>query len=152
MTMFKGLVVVAAAAAAAILPASAEECPAAVKEAAENVHPSATAFACKEENEHGKLQYKVKVTVRNGRNLALDVSPDGTILLSEATVPLNGVPAKVMESLAAKYPDAKATAARKHTDADGTKVYEVAFESGKEKKSATFASDGTFVEEEEEGD
>ena len=153
MRSFKALVVVASASAVAmVLPASAKECPPPVKAAVEKAHPGATVVGCKEENEDGVVQYAVKIAIKDGKNLAMDVSPEGKVLSMEERVALNQVPAAVMESLTEKYPGAKATSVEKQTGADGKVVYEIVFESGKEKKSAVFYSDGALAEEEEEGE
>jgi hypothetical protein len=63
-------------------------------------------------------------------------------------VPLDKVPAKVMEALKAKYPKATVVSAEKG-DVDGTKVYEFALEQGKKKWEACFTPDGKFFSSEE---
>ncbi len=148
MCRVRAVVVVAVAALGFVPPVSAAECPPAVKAAVEKEHSGAKNITCKEEKENGKLQYEATITGKNGKKLELDVTPEGKILLTEERVALAKVPAAVMKSLKAKYADAKATSAVKQTAADGKVTYEIAFGAGKEKKEATFATDGTFVEEE----
>jgi len=133
-----------------VLPASAKDCPPAVKTAVEKAHPGATVVACKEENEDGMDQYDVKVAIKDGKNLTLDVSPEGKIFSTEERIELNQVPAAVMKSLTGKYPGAKPASAETQTDADGKTIYEITFDSGGKKRSARFDSDSALVEEEEE--
>ena len=80
--------------------------------------------------------------------LELDLSPAGALLKSEEKIALEALPAAVGKALIAKYPGAKATRAEKIALAGGKVSYEVAFDAGKDRKEATFAADGTFVEEE----
>ena len=148
--MLRTRVLVVVAALGLVSPVFATECPPTIKAAIEKAHPGPKNLACKEEKEEGKLQYEVKITGKDGKEMELDVSPEGKILLTEEQVALDRVPAAVTKSLMAKYHDAKATAAEKQTNAGGKVAYEIAFESGKEKKEATFTADGTLVEEEEE--
>jgi hypothetical protein len=124
------------------------ECPPAVRSAAVKAHPDAAVTACKQEKEHGKTQYEVKLTGKAGEKLELDVSPDGTILLTEEYVDLKNVPPAVMNAFHGKYAGATPTRAEKQTAADGKVSYELAFAVSGKKKEATFTSEGGFVEEE----
>lgn len=144
----KGLAMAVILRASASLVSAASECPPAVKAAAMKAHPDATVSACKEETEHGKTQYEVKLTGKAGQKLELDVAPDGSILLTEEYVDLNSVPPTVISAFHGKYAGATPTRAEKQTTADGKVSYELAFSAGGKKKEATFTSDGTFVEEE----
>lgn len=133
---------------AASAAATASTCPDAVKAAVDKAYAKATIEKCKQEKEDGKLQYEVKITTAEKQRLELDVSPEGTILQTEQVVKLDAVPAAVTKAFAAKYPKAKATRAEKQVHADGKVFYELAWKADKTKKEATFAQDGTFVEEE----
>ena len=129
-------------------PAAASPCPAVVTDAALHAHAGGVVKACKQETEHGKLQYEVKLALKDGKPIEIDVDPDGTILVTEEYVELAAVPAAVMTAFAAKYPAARATKAEKQTASDGKVTYELAFGA---KKEATFTADGAPVAEEDEG-
>lgn len=124
-------------------------CPSAVKDAAQKAYPNSRMTACKQEKEKGKVQYEVKLMTREERKLELDISPAGSILLTEEAVTTGAVPKGVIAAFNAKYPRMKAASADKQTRPDGTVTYEIAFRDAKGKKhEATFKEDGTFVEEE----
>jgi hypothetical protein len=125
------------------------DCPTAVNDAAQKAYPSAKVTACKQETEKGKVQYEVKLVTKEAKKLELDISPEGSILLTEEAIATGAVPKEVLTAFEAKYPKMKAAKANKQTHADGTVTYEVAFKDAKAKKhEATFKEDGTFVEEE----
>src|SRR5258706_3585284 len=124
------------------VPALASPCPPNVTEAALHAHAGAVANECKQETEDGKLLYEVKVTLKDGKRLELEVDPDGTILLTEERIELAAVPPAVMTAFAAKFPGAKATAAEKQTAANGNVTYELAFGAGATQKETTFTADG----------
>jgi hypothetical protein len=63
-------------------------------------------------------------------------------------VPLDKVPAKILDGIKAKYPKAKILSAEKG-DVDGTKVYEFQLEEGKKQWEASFTPDGKFFGSEE---
>ena len=130
------------------VPVLAADCPSSVKSAAVKAHPDAKVVACKMEKEKGNVQYEVKLAGKGGKKLELDISPDGQILLTEEVVPLDTLPAAVLQGFQAKHPGAKPQRAEKQTVADGKISYEIAFQSGTARKEDTFAADGTFVEEE----
>ena len=127
---------------------SAADCPSAVTAAALKAHAGATVQACKQEKEHGKTQYEVKLGSIDGKQVELDVSPEGNILLTEEYIAIGDVPPAVMTAFSGKYSGAKPTRAEKQTAADGKVTYEIAFVVGTKKKEATFAADGGFIEEE----
>ena len=129
-------------------PLSAGDCPPAVTAAVLKAHAGATIASCKQEQGNGKTQFEVKLAATTGKGIELDVSPDGTILLTEQYVAMNEVPPEVMKAFASKYGAAKPTRGEMQTAADGKVTYEIAFAAGSKKKEATFGSDGTFVEEE----
>ena len=132
---------------AAPAAAHAGTCPDAVTGAVAKAYPRATIAACKAEREHGKELFEVKVTTASGDKLELDVAPDGAILQIEEAIALDAVPGAVKKAFAAKYPKAKPTTADRLT-AGTTVRYEIAFALDKAHKSATFAADGAFVEQE----
>jgi uncharacterized membrane protein YkoI len=123
-------------------------CPAAVTAAVAKAYPDARTSSCKEEKEEGKTQYEVKIDTKDARKLELDVSPDGSILQTEEKVGVDTLPKAVQAAFEAKYPKVKGSKADKQTKADGKVTYELAFEDKGKKHEATFADDGTFVEEE----
>jgi hypothetical protein len=130
------------------VPLASAECPAAVTAAVLKAHAGAAIASCKQEKENGKTQFEVKLAATAGKHIEIDVSPDGIILLTEETIALSDVPPAVTEAFAAKFGPATPTRAEMQTAADGRVTYELAFASGPKKKEATFASDGSFVEEE----
>jgi hypothetical protein len=135
--------------AAAKTAAAKTDCPSVVKDAAEKAYPSSKTTGCKQENEKGKVQYEVKLVTKEAKKLELDISPEGSVLLTEEVVAMDSVPKGVMSAFDTKYPKMKAARAEKQTKADGTVTYEIAWKDAKGKKhEATFKEDGSFVEEE----
>ena len=101
------------------------------------VVPLVAAIAsCKQEQEKGQTQFEVKLAATNGKGMSVDVSPDGTILLTEQIVAVSDVPPAVMKAFVAKYGAAKPTRAEMQTAADGKVTYEIAFAAGATKKEA----------------
>lgn len=134
----------------AAAPAYAEPpggCPAAVTTAVKKAFPKATLGACKAEHEHGKDRFEVKLTKSSGEKVEVDVAPDGTVLQVEEKIAVDALPAAVKKAFAAKYPRAKMNGAEMQTAGKDVR-YEIAFTADKGRKEATFAADGTFVEEE----
>jgi hypothetical protein len=129
-------------------PSSASPCPAKIAEAVLKAHAGAVVNECKQETEHGKVQYEVKITSKDGARKELDVDPGGKILLTEEYVELASVPQAVVTAFTAKFPGAKASRAERQTASDGKVTYELVFGSGAARKEATFSSDGSFLEEE----
>lgn len=123
------------------------DCPAAVKAAVEKAYPEAKIVLCEEEKEEGKIEYAVEIETKDGRKIELDVTAEGKILATEEEIALSALPAAVAKAFQAKYPKAKPFEATRRTRAGGKVFYEVYFEIGEEEKEATFAEDGTFVEE-----
>ena len=133
----------------AALAVAQPACPSAVKDAAQKAYPNSRMTACKQEKEKGKVQYEVKLMTKEEKKLELDISPEGSILLTEESVATGAVPKGVIAAFNAKYPRMEAASADKQTKPDGTVAYEIAFRDAKGKKhEATFKEDGTFVEEE----
>lgn len=126
----------------------ADPCPAAVKTAITHAFPKASIARCKAEREDGHDQFEVKVAKEGGGVAEVDVSPDGKILQVEETVTIDQLPAAVAKAFATKYPKANIDRAEKQTPAKGAPRYELAFATDHGRKEATFAEDGTFVEEE----
>ncbi|HEY8090925.1 MAG TPA: PepSY-like domain-containing protein [Polyangiaceae bacterium] len=131
---------------AAESPAAA--CPAAVTASIAKELPGATITGCKPEHEDGREQYEVKVDKSGGDKVEVDVAPDGAILQTEQGIPLDQIPARVMTAFNAKYPGAKPTRAEKQMRTGKGAFYEIKFPAEPKAKEATFAEDGTFVEEE----
>lgn len=127
---------------------AADKCPQAVKAAITRAFPKGSLTTCKAEREGGHDQFEVRVTRAGGAVAEVDVSRDGVILQIEEKIAVDQIPAAVAKSFAKKYPKAKIDRAEKQTPAHGTPSYELAFASDRGRKEATFAEDGTFVEEE----
>ncbi len=132
----------------AFAKASLTTCPAPVKATVEKAYPGDKILGCKEEKDEGVTLFEVKLERKGGGKVEIDVSPDGKILQTEEVVGLDTLPEAVTKAFAARYPGAKATRAEKQQKADGKVSYEIAWKTDKGKKEATFAADGTFVEEE----
>src|SRR5262245_21262753 len=80
-------------------------CPKAVTEAATKAHPQAKITSCKLEKEN---LYEV-IVKDGGKALALNVTADGRITLTEEPVALEAVPPAVMKSFVERYPKAAPT-------------------------------------------
>lgn len=122
-------------------------CPAAVTTGVNKAFPRATIGTCKAEHEHGKDFFEVKLTKANGDKVELDIAPNGDVLQVEEKIAVDALPDAVKKAFAAKYPKVKTTGAEKQTAGKDVR-YEIAFQTDKARKEATFAADGTFVEEE----
>jgi len=131
----------------ASIPASAvaaPACPAAVTDAAKKAFAGATITKCVAE----KSSFEVKMKKADKTTVELDISAKGDIEQIEEVVPVASLPAAVTKAFATKYGKATILKAEKQTKADKSESFEVAFKVGKGLKEATFAADGTFVEEE----
>jgi len=127
--------------------AAAAACPEAVTQSIAKEFPGAARTSCKAEHADGHDQFEVKLT-HGGEPVEVDVAPNGTILQTEVTIPLDKVPAKVMAAFTAKYPNATPTRVEKQIRAGKGAFYELAFPAKPTSKEVTFAEDGSFVEEE----
>ncbi len=123
-------------------------CPAVVTGAITRAFPKSSIAKCKAEHEHGTDQFSVDVVKADGTKAEVDVSPDGKVLQVEEQLAIEKVPATVTKAFAAKYPNAKITAAEKQTPAHGGPRYELAFTTDAGRKEATFSEGGKFIEEE----
>ena len=132
----------------ASVSAARADCPSKIKTVIEKAFEKSKISTCKLEREHGHDQYEVKLAKADGSLVEVDVSSDGKILQTEEKVAVSEVPAAVMKAFAARYPKAKVDRAEKQTPSEGPPTFELAFATDKGRKEATFASDGTFVEEE----
>ena len=128
--------------------AAAPACPVAVTTSIAKEFPGATTRSCTAEHEDGRDQYEVKIEKSGGEKVEIDVTSDGAILQTEQVIPLDQIPARVMTAFGAKYPGAKATRAEKQMRTGKGAFYEIKFAAEPKAKEATFAEDGTFVEEE----
>lgn len=126
----------------------AAECPPAVTAAVLKAHAGASIASCKNEQEDGKTQFEVKLASMTGKGISLDVTPDGSILMTEQSIAVSDVPPVVMKAFAAKYQATKPTRAEMQTSGDGKVTYELAFRARKSNKEATFTAEGKFTEEE----
>jgi hypothetical protein len=127
---------------------TAATCPAPVSDAVQKAYPSSKVTACKQETEHGKVQYEVKLETKEAKKLELDITPEGSVIQTEESVAVAAVPKAVTSAFDAKYPKMKPTQAAKQTKADGTIAYELAWKDAKGRHEATFKEDGSFLEEE----
>jgi hypothetical protein len=127
--------------------ADAPACPAAVSAGVLKAFPRAAIASCKAERDHDKDFFEVVLTRTGGARIEVDVAPDGAILQIEETVAVDALPDRVKKAFAAKYPRARPTAVSKQTAGKDVR-YEIAFQTDKGRKEATFAADGKFVEEE----
>jgi hypothetical protein len=118
-------------------PVLAGDCPKPVTDAIAKAYPKATVKRCAPEG----ANFEAKLA---NPELELDLAPDGKILATEEKIAVSALPDAVKKAFAARYPKAKAERAEKETTSDKKVSYEIAF-GGKE---ATFAADGTFIEEE----
>lgn len=113
------------------------ECPKPVTDAIAKAYPKASVKSCNAEG----ASFEALLA---HPDLELDIASDGKILATEEKIAVTALPAAVKKAFAARYPKAKAERAEKETTADHKVTYEIAFG----KTEATFAADGTFVEEE----
>jgi len=127
---------------------AAAACPDTVKQSVAARFADASTTSCKAERQDGRDQFEVKLTSKGGDRFEVDVAPDGTILQTEVAIALNAVPPAVLAAFAAKYPNARPTRAEKQTRPGKTATYEVAFTGVDKKTEATFAEDGSFIDEE----
>jgi hypothetical protein len=119
------------------VPAFAGDCPKPVTDAIAKAYPKASVKACKAEG----ASFEARL---NNPDVELDLAADGKILATEEKIAVDALPDAVKKAFAAKYPKAKAERAEKETKADKSVSYEIKFG----KTEATFAADGTFIEEE----
>jgi hypothetical protein len=142
------VVIASAVLLSAVASSAASDCPPAVAAAVQKAHAGVAIASCKQEKENGTAEFEVKLVETAGKRIELDVAPDGTILMTEQSVAVGDVPAAVMKAFAAKYGATAPARAEMQTSAEGTITYELAFPAGTKNKEATFALDGSFVEEE----
>lgn len=122
------------------------KCPATVLAAVEKAYPESKVSSCMREKEKGQYQYEVKLETKDEKNLEIDASPEGSILLVEENVALDSVPKAVISAFEAKYPKTQANRSEKQTKAGGAVTYELAFKYKGKGHEATFSKDGTFIE------
>lgn len=125
----------------------AAACPDAVRQSVTKQYPNATIASCQAEKVDGGDQFEVKLDL-GGQKMEVDATADGTIVQTESVVDSAAVPAKVLAAFSAKYPAAKLTRAQKQVRTGKGTFYEIKFDGQPKAKEATFAEDGTFVEEE----
>jgi hypothetical protein len=126
--------------------ATSPACPATVFASIAKEFPGATTTSCKHED--GRDQFEVKVNKCSGEKVEVDVAPDGAVLQTEQAIPLDQIPARVMTAFGAKYPGAKPLRAEKQVRTGKGAFYEIKFAAEPKAKEATFAENGSFVEEE----
>jgi hypothetical protein len=119
-------------------------CPANVSASITKAFVGGKAVTC--EVERGQVE--VTLTRKEGDVIEVDVALDGSILQVEAVVGLPALPTAVTAAFAKKYGGATITRAEKQTNTARGVFFELAFTVAGQKKEATFAADGTFVDEE----
>jgi hypothetical protein len=122
-------------------------CPEVVAQTVAREFPNATGTRCKAEHVGSMDQYEVRL-VRDGAELIVDVAADGRVLQTEAAIPIDQVPVKVMANFSAKYQGVKPTRAEKQVRIGKGVFYELAFKTEQKGREATFAEDGSFIDEE----
>ena len=122
-------------------------CPSAVIRALTAVFADAAFGACKAEYDHRQDAFEVAVTRRSGTRLSVDVAADGAILEIEEQIAIDALPAAVKQAFAARYPRVGAQAVEKQTAGRSVR-YEVVFQVDRARREATFAENGSFIEEE----
>ena len=69
--------------------------------------------------EDGKVYFEVETGTKDGRDLTLNISPEGTIVSREEEVALNQIPAPAQKPIHARVGDGKLVSLTKRTVADG---------------------------------
>jgi uncharacterized membrane protein YkoI len=136
---------------AAGLPAGAGDCPKEVKAAAEKAHAGAKIGACHEEREDGSTLYEVALRTSDGKQLEVEISPDGAIVETEEIVSADALPAAVLKTVQKEHPGGKVGKVERITAADGAVSYEVVVTSGGRSQELTLSAAGV-IEEIEEAD
>ena len=105
---------------------SAENLPAAIKQAIKKKFKNAEIEKATKEVEDGKTTYEVLLEI-DDRPVDVAFGADGAILEIERVIPLEKVPARVKKALAKNYPSARVTRVEAVTRGeDGPTVYEFA--------------------------
>jgi hypothetical protein len=142
--VFLSLLVGAACAHEGVRQAAAPgTCPNAVMGSIATAFPGATVTTCTAEQH----QFEVGVD-QGGEKVTVDVAPDGTIVQTEIVIAPDQVPATVIRAFASRYPGVKPTRVEKQVRAGKAVYYELAFPPASKVPEATFAEDGSFVDEE----
>jgi hypothetical protein len=121
-------------------------CPTTITSAATKVFAGAKVTKCKQGSDH----FVVHLQKADGMKAEIELTAKGDITETEEGVALTAVPATVTKAFAARYPKLTASRAEKQTKAsDKSVTFELAAEVAKDDRTeATFANDGTFLEEE----
>ncbi|HZN54496.1 MAG TPA: hypothetical protein VFB67_04180 [Candidatus Polarisedimenticolaceae bacterium] len=122
---------------ALVSDARASKCPPPVAAAALAAHPGAKVTGCDREHENGTTHWDVELTGPDGRELACEVSPDGTLLLTEEPIAWSAVPPEVARAYAAAHGPDPPLSVSKQTRPDGSVAFEVEFKEGGRRREAT---------------
>jgi hypothetical protein len=118
-------------------------CPTVVVDAAKKAMPGAAILGCAADGAH----FEAKLQRANKSLVELELSANGDVLAVEEAVPVASLPDAVEKSVRAHYP--KATVHKAERITRGNEVsFEVEVKLATGHKEATFAADGTFIEEE----
>ena len=83
--------------------------PAVVKQAADHAAPGVTWTKATKEVEDGKTIYELVGKDAKGREVEVEVTPQGKVIEVETHIPMSEVPATVTDAFKAKYPGQKVT-------------------------------------------
>jgi Putative beta-lactamase-inhibitor-like, PepSY-like len=119
------------------------DCPTAATDAAKRKFPDATMTKCVAEGS----KFEVKLEKKDHARVEVEVTATGEILAIEEVVPVSALPQAVSKAFATKYPKSTTQKVEKITTPKGTS-YEIEFTTANKRREATFAENGTFVEEE----
>jgi hypothetical protein len=119
------------------------DCPTAATDAAKKRFPAATMTKCVADGAH----FEVKLENKDKSRVEVEVTAAGEILAIEEVVPASALPQAVTKAFAARYPKSTTQKVEKITTPKGTS-YEIEFTTANKRREATFAENGTFVEEE----
>jgi uncharacterized membrane protein YkoI len=103
---------------------SLDKVPAVAKAAADKAIPGVRWVRAEKEREHGKMVYELKGLDPKGKKVKVDVSPDGTQVTVEETVPLNTLPGVVKAAADKAVSGVRWKAAEQETEG-GKMVYEL---------------------------
>jgi Peptidase propeptide and YPEB domain len=129
------------------------EVPSAVLKAVEARYPDARIGQFEKENEGGRLVYEVQLEV-DGKHSEVSVSPEGKVLVEEATIGIQDVPEVVRKGLAStRYASANVIRVEKVTETDkaDATTFEIVVEQSGERHDLVFDRSGALKKEEPAG-
>lgn len=124
--------------------------PAAVKKAADMAAPGVTWHHASKET---KTIYELTGKNAHGREVEVEVTPEGEVIEIETAIPLSEVPKVALDAFKAKYPHFKATGAESVEEGGKVVAYDILTRKGHKSVEYRVSPDGKtvkFGEEEEE--